>query len=62
MITQEISLVQKPFPNSFRQSITPFEAAQIHKRKLERLPLVRQTVHQLWMVAAAARNTMPDND
>lgn len=38
--TQEISLVQKPFPNPFRQSITPFEAAQIHKLKLERLPLV----------------------
>lgn len=27
VITQEISLVQKPFPNPFRQSITPFEAA-----------------------------------
>lgn len=33
VITQEISLVQKPFPNPFRQSITPFEAAQIHKRR-----------------------------
>ena len=62
VITQEISLVQTPFPNPFRQSITPLEAAPIHKRKLERLPLVRQTVHQLWMVAAAALNTMPDND
>ena len=35
VITQEISLVQTPFLNPFRQSITPREAAQIHKRKLE---------------------------
>lgn len=49
-------------PQSVPAVDNPFEAAQIHKRKLERLPLVRQRVHQLWMVAAAARNTMPNND
>ncbi len=62
VITQEISLVQTPYPNPFRQPITPQEAAQIHKRKIERLPLARQTVRQLWLDAAAALNMVPDTD
>lgn len=62
VVTQEISLVQTPFPSPFRPPITPQETAQTHRRKLDRLPLARQTVREMWTLAAMKLSTLPDNE
>lgn len=62
VLTQEISLVPTPFPNPFRQVITPQETTQIHQRKIARLPVALQTAREMWKDAAEALNTVPDEE
>lgn len=62
VLTQEISLVQTPFPSPFRPPITPQETARTHQRKLERLPLARQTVREMWTLAASTLGSLPENE
>lgn len=62
VVTQEISLVQTPYPNPFRPPITPQETTQTHQRKLDRLPLARQTIREMWTMAAMKLSSLPDNE
>lgn len=62
VVTQEISLVQTPFPSPFRPPMTPQEAAQTRQRKLDRMPLARQTVREMWTLAASKLAPLPDEE
>ena len=62
VVTQEISLVNTPTISPFRQSISPQEVVQVHKKKVERLPLLKQTIRELWTSAAGALNMVPNNE
>lgn len=62
VVTQEISLVQTPYPNPFRPPITSQETAQTHERKLARLPLAREAVREMWTLAAMKLSSLPDSE
>ena len=62
IITQEAGLVVTPVISPFLQQITPQQAAQVHQRKLARLPLARQTVREMWLTAASMLTAVPENE
>ena len=62
VVTQEVSLVVTPTISPFRQSISPQEVVQVHKQKVDRLPLMRQTMRDMWASTAATLNMVPANE
>jgi hypothetical protein len=62
VFTSELSLVVTPTLNPFRQKITPEEAKRVHDRKLKRLPILKLTMREMLMAAAAALDPMPGNE
>jgi hypothetical protein len=62
VITQEITPVATPAPNPFRVTPSPQLVQQIHQRKLDRVPLIRQTTREMWIEAARSLPTLPDNE
>jgi hypothetical protein len=62
VITQEITPVATPAPNPFRVNPTAQQIQQIHQRKLDRVPLIRQTAREMWIEAARSLPTLPDNE
>jgi hypothetical protein len=62
VLTTEISLIATPTINPFRLKITPEEAAKVHQRKIDHLPLLRKTMQGLWKEAALALTSIPDNE
>jgi len=61
VLTTEISLIATPTINPFRLKITPEEAARVHQRKLDHLPLLKKTMQSMWKDAAAALG-IPDTE
>jgi hypothetical protein len=48
VFTAEVSLVQTPAPNPFRNGgITPELRAEVHRQKVENLPLLRKTMREM---------------
>lgn len=62
VITQEVSLVNSPIISPFRQQITPQEVIQVHQRKIDHLPVLRKTMHDMWATVAATLNMVPNNE
>jgi len=62
VVTQEVSLVVTPTVSPFRGAITPKEVTQVHQRKLERLPLIRQVMRDMWTTTASSLNMVPANE
>ena len=62
VFTTELSLIVTPTLNPFRQVITPQEAERVYKRKLQRLPQVRQAMREMMVSAATALDSAPPNE
>jgi hypothetical protein len=62
VVTTELSLIATPTINPFRLKITPEEAARVHQRKVDHLPLLRKTMQGMWKDAALALTAMPDTE
>lgn len=62
VLTSELSLIATPTINPFKQKITPEEAARVHQRKVEHLPLLKKTMHDMWKDAALALTSVPDSE
>ena len=62
VVTQEISLVNTPTITPFRQSISPQEVVKAHQRKVERLPLLKQAMRDMWASTASTLNMVPGNE
>jgi hypothetical protein len=62
VLTTEISLVATPSINPFKTKIMPEEAARVHQRKLDHLPLLRTAMQGMWREAASALTSIPDSE
>ena len=62
VVTQEVSLVNTPTVSPFRGPITPKEVVQVHQKKIERLPLIKQVMRDMWTATASALNMVPNNE
>jgi len=62
VVTQEVSLIVTPTITPFHQSISPQEVVQVHKVKVDRLPVIRQTMRDMWASTAAALSMVPNNE
>lgn len=64
VFTTELELIDSgPFlPTPFKQTITPAEIAQVHKRKVDNVPVLKQIMRDVWTSAAGALNMIPDNE
>lgn len=62
VVTQEISLVNSPYISPFQPKISPQQVALTHQRKIDRLPLLRQTMRDMWTNAAASLTLVPNNE
>jgi hypothetical protein len=62
VFTAELSLIPTPAPTPFHVEFTKQEIAQIHKRKLDHLQLLRPAMREMWKDAAASLPSMPDSD
>ena len=61
VFTTEISLIFTPSINPFHQQVTPQEAANVHKRKLAHLPLLKQAMEQMMLASASGLDSLPVN-
>jgi hypothetical protein len=61
VFTSEISLVRAPSLSPFHQTITKEEIAQVHQRKLDRLPALRDSLKQMVQSAARSLFLIPEN-
>ncbi|MGP8247205.1 MAG: hypothetical protein ACLQVN_22165 [Bryobacteraceae bacterium] len=59
VFTTEISLIVTPSINPFHPSMSPAEIAGVHKRKLDRLPVVRQLLKDMTQTAARTLTQIP---
>jgi len=62
VVTQEVSLVISPTITPFKTQITPQEVVQIHQRKIDRLPLLKKTMQDMWANAASSLTMVPNNE
>jgi len=53
VFTAEVSLIQTPGPSPFKKEISPEQRAEIHRLKLENLPLLRKTMREMVKTTAA---------
>ena len=60
--TAELDLVETPKPNPFRQKISPEEAVKVHQRKVANLAMLKKSMREMWLDAAASLSGTPDND
>ena len=61
VFTSEISLVRAPSVTPFHQAITKQEMAQVHQKKLERLPVLRNALKEMVKAAARSLFLVPEN-
>jgi hypothetical protein len=61
VLTVEASLIVTPGLNPFRAAMTEPEKEKIRQRKLDRLPMLRQAMRDVWRDSASALTSVPDN-
>jgi hypothetical protein len=61
VFTVEVSPIVTPTVNPFRPVMTEPEKAKVHQRKLERLPMLKQLMRDMWRESATALTSIPDN-
>lgn len=61
VFTTEMSLLLAPGISPFKQSITPQEKAQVHQKKIDRLPKLKQAMREFLRSAAMKLFTIPEN-
>jgi hypothetical protein len=62
VFTAEVSLSNGLAPNPFRQAISKEDIARIHAKKLERLPMLRQSMRDMLLAAASSLDDVPANE
>lgn len=62
VLTAEVNLVNSANVSPFRPTIPPEYRARLHTRKLERLPLLKQTMRDMLEASAAALDSVPANE
>lgn len=60
VFTTEVSLIVTPPINPFHQQITKEEAARVHQRKLDRLPLLKKAMAEMMKNSAMTLLQIPD--
>ncbi len=61
VFTAEASLIITPGVNPFHTVITEPEKEKVHQRKLDRLPMLKQLMRDMWRDSATALTAVPDN-
>ena len=61
VLTAEASLIVAPGLSPFHQEVTQPEKEKVHQRKLDRLPMLRQVMRDMWRDSATTLAAMPDN-
>ena len=61
VFTVEASLIITPGLNPFHTVMTEPEKAKVRQRKLDRLPMLRQVMRDIWRDSATALTSIPDN-
>ena len=61
VLTAEASLIITPGLSPFHTVMTEAEKAKVHQRKLDRLPMLRQAMRDMWRDSATALTAIPDN-
>ena len=61
VFTAEVSLIVTPGINPFHTEFTAPEKEKVHQRKIDRLPLLRQAMRDMWRDSATTLTAMPDN-
>jgi hypothetical protein len=61
VFTTELSLIITPTVNPFRKEITKEEAARVHQRKLERLPVLKRAMAEMMRNSAMTLVQIPDS-
>lgn len=59
VFTTRINLAEGPGLNPFRQQLPESERAKLHKKKLERLPVLRTAMREMLVSAAAVMDPVP---
>ena len=61
VFTAEASLIIAPGLSPFHPVVTEPEKEKVRQRKLDRLPLLKQLMRDMWRDSATALTVMPDN-
>ena len=61
VFTAEVSLIVTPGINPFHTEFTAPEKEKVHQRKIDRLPLLRQAMRDMWRDSATTLAAIPDN-
>ena len=61
VFTAEASLIVTPGLNPFRPVMTEPEKEKVRQRKLDRLPMLKQLMRDMWRDSATTLTSIPDN-
>ena len=61
VFTAEASLIITPGLNPFHPAMTEPEKEKVRQRKLDRLPMLKQLMRDVWRDSATALTSIPDN-
>lgn len=61
VFTTEASLIVAPGLSPFHQEITEAEKEKVRQRKLDRLPLLKQMMRDMWRDSATSLTAIPEN-
>jgi hypothetical protein len=61
VFTAEASLIVTPGLSPFHQEITAPEKEKVRQRKLDRLPLLKQMMRDMWRDSATSLTAIPEN-
>jgi hypothetical protein len=59
VFTAKINLIVAPGLSPFRQEMSPQDIARVRDRKLKKLPLLKTTIHDMLLNAAASLDPVP---
>ena len=62
VFSTELNLILSPNISPFHQSFTQIEKTRIHDRKLQRLPVLKQSMREMLISSAAALENLPPNE
>lgn len=62
VFSTELNLIVSPNLNPFHQSFTKMEIARIHDRKMQRLPLLQQSMREMLVSSAVALENLPPSE
>ena len=62
VFSAEVNLIVSPNLNPFHPIFTKAEIARVHDRKLQRLPVLRQSMREMLVASAAALENLPPSE